>query len=144
METTINVRSAVVASQPGQVSLTKHRFVDFLKACKANGNTEYSEILNPKAGKAPCFVITKPGTEDKVFVVLSKGVSELRAQGKLPDATLKTLFVIDGKNSKGESRWYLSRNGITNLTIDEAIVAAEQSIAAVNKLSADKLESLMS
>lgn len=140
----INVRSTVMPAQTGQAALVKYSFPEFLRDCKANGNTQYDEILHPKEGKAPCFVLTKPGTKDKVFIVLSKGVSELRKSGKLSDPMLKTLWVVDGKNSKGEPRWYLSRNGITSLTVDEAIKQAEDIAAKVAALSASKLDSLIS
>ena len=138
------IRSTVRQALAGGVELTKSTFKEFANTLAAQGFTMFSEWLTPKPGKPACMFFRNPGSNLQVIVVLSKSVAALRAAGKLPDDALKTLTVIDGKNAAGEQRYYLSSNGITEITVAEAIAIGERYQAMVTKLSAERLQSLIS
>lgn len=138
------IRSTVRQAVAGGVELVKSTFKEFATSCKAAGFTVFSEWLTPAQGKAPCMFFRNPSNNEQVIVVLSKAVSALRLKGGLPDAALKTLSVIDGKNAAGEQRYYLSSNGITEISVDEAIAIGEKYQEHVAKLSAAKLDALIS
>ena len=135
----MTLRSTVSTAIANGVALVKFSFKEFAIAAKAQGFTMFHEWLTPAAGKAPCLFFTKPGTQENIIVVLSKGVAALRAAGKLPDAALKTLSIIDGKNAGGEQRYYLSSNGFSEITVDQAIATGEAYLKTVEKLTMEKM-----
>ena len=138
------IRSTVRDAAANGVQLVKSTFKEFATTLMTQGFTVFSEWLTPKPGKAPCMFFRNPATNHQVIVVLSKGVAALRASGKLPDDALKTLSIIDGKNAAGELRYYLSSDGIKEITTAEAIAIGERYQAQVAKLNAERLQSLIS
>lgn len=137
-------RSTVRQALANGVELAKETWKQFALKCKALGYNQFREWLTPAPGKVACQFFTNPATGKQFIVVLSKGVAKLRSEGNLPDEALKTLSVIDGKNAAGEQRFYLSSNGINQISVDEAIAHAENYQALVAKLNAERLQKLIS
>lgn len=138
----ITLRQGVAPVAQG-AQLAKSSFKEFALSCIAAGYTMFHEWLNPAAGKAPCLFFTNPTTNLSHIVVLSKSVAALRASGKLPDAALKSLSIIDGKNAAGEQRYYLSSNGFNEITVEQAIAIGENYTKTVEKLSMEKMAALI-
>ena len=138
------IRSTVRQAAANGVQLVKSTWKEFAISCKNAGFTQFSEWLTPAPGKVACQFFSNPTNNTSVIVVLSKGVAALRLAGKLPDEALKTLSIIDGKNAAGEQRYYLSSNGINEISVDQAIQHADAYQAMAMKLNAERLAKLIS
>lgn len=124
-------------------SLVSTSLKEFAAFAKTQGCVNYREVLTPAAGKAPCLVFNNPGTGDSMIVVLSKATTDMLNKGTINKDLLKTLKVIEGKNAKGEERYYLSRNGMTEITVDELLVHISAVEKSVQKLNEAKLAALI-
>lgn len=112
-------------AQKRQSSVTAGTFIalsEFLAGWKAQGFTGFLMNLEPKNGGVPNLVITN-GTED-LLINLGRPVAEAYKSGKITKQELLGLQVADGKNQKGELRYYLAKDGREFTAIDQVIAAA--------------------